>query len=182
MSILKVNQIENRTGSGDIVIPAGNQIVGTLVSNASGSVAQMVYQQARASDSSHILINSTSLTDLPLTVTITPKFSNSVIKVMFYSTMFYAAATPVVFQLQRSIGGGAYSSIVPITGTYPGPYYGWMYSQVTWDALSCFFYDTPATTSSVTYKLQYRNWSSTATNYLVHQSMYYGWELIEIAQ
>ena len=182
MSILKVNQIENRTGSGDIVIPEGNQIIGSLVNNASGSVVQMVYQQARASDSNHILVNSTSLTDLPLTVTITPKFSNSAIKVIWYSTMMYGAGNVIVLQLQRSINDGAYTSVVPITGAYPGTYYGWTHNSLSWGSFSHFFYDTPATTDTVTYKLQYRNWSSTATNYLVHQGMYYGWELMEIAQ
>ncbi len=152
---------------------------------APNTVVQRVYQQAQ-SGATHISTASTAESTLPLTATITPVLANSRIMVHWYSMMLYGAASGSWFSvgLYRQIGAGSFTAIVPMAGSYPpGPYYGWAYWESTWQPSSCYYFDTPNTTSPVTYQLRYRIWSGSGTNYLVHQSgQYYGWVLTEIAQ
>jgi hypothetical protein len=180
VSKLQVDQLAARTGTGNITIPTGSRLVGADVGSITTNKGIVQVQYATAMPTSHITATSTSLTTLGLTISVNPVFSDSIIKVEFFSTMSYGAANVLVTVLQRSIGGGAYSDLTPITGTRYN--YGWMYHASNWMHHNNVYFDAPNTTSTVTYQLQYRNWSSTATNYLVHQYMEYGWVVTEIKQ
>ena len=180
VSRLQVDQLASRTGTGNITIPAGSRLVGTDVGSISTSKGIVQMQYATAMPSSHLTVTSTSDTTLGLTLSITPVFSNSIIKVEWFSTMMNGAANAIVLQLQRKIGAGSYSTLTPITGTRYN--YGWTYNTSGWLHGNHIYFDAPATTSTLTYQLLYRNTSSTATNYLVHQYMEYGWIATEIKQ
>ena len=180
VSRLQVDQLASRTGTGNITIPSGSRLVGTDVGSISTTKGIVQMQYATAMPSSHLTVTSTSDTTLGLTLSITPVFSNSIIKVEFFSTMMNGAANAIVLQLQRKIGAGSYSTLTPITGTRYN--YGWTYNTSGWLHGNHIYFDAPATTSTLTYQLLYRNTSSTATNYLVHQYMEYGWIATEIKQ
>ena len=180
VSRLQVDQLASRTGTGNITIPSGSRLVGTDVGSISSTKGIVQMQYATAMPSSHLTVTSTSDTTLGLTLSITPVFSNSIIKVEFFSTMMNGGANAIVLQLQRKIGAGSYTTLTPISGTRYN--YGWSYNASGWIHGNHIYYDAPATTSILTYQLLYRNTSSTATNYLVHQYMEYGWIATEIKQ
>jgi hypothetical protein len=182
VSRLQVDQLASRTGTGNITIPSGSRLVGTDVGSISSTKGIVQMQYATAMPSAHITVTSTSDTTLGLTLSITPVFSNSIIKVEFFSTMMLGNANILVLQLQRKIGAGSYTTLTPATGAASRYQYGWTYNQVGWSHANHIYFDAPATTSTLTYQLLYRNWSSTATNYLVHQYMEYGWIATEIKQ
>lgn len=133
---------------------------------------------------SHISTATTTPADAPLTATITPKFANSRIEVVFFSTMAYgaAASSQLGAILLRDINGGGYTTLTPRTGGASRYTYGWFYKEGGWDEATLRYFDTPNTVLPVTYKLQYFNHAGSGTNYLVHQYMEYGWVLREISQ
>ena len=180
MSTLKVNQIENRTGTGDITLPTGNRIVATdadsfVQPGYSGQILQA--RAVTAVPPSHITSTSTSFTNLPLTIDITVRSANSVNEVRFWSSMQYAAATTLYTNLLFSTDGGStYTELTP-TPTY---YYNWTYNSLNWQPMENVFLHThgqPVGTT-IRYLLQHRN-AGAATNYLVHQTMAYGWKVME---
>lgn len=184
MSTLKVNQIENRTGTGDITLPTGNRIVATDADSFvqpvySGQVLQAQAVQSRAIGG-HIAVTSTSFTNLPLTIDITVRSGSSSNEVRFRSDMQYGLANVLITNLLFSTNGGAsYTELTPVS-PYP---YNWMYNNLNWQPAENIFLHThgqPAGTT-IRYLLQYKNYSSTATNYLVHSEMGYGWRVMEIA-
>lgn len=133
---------------------------------------------------SHVSTASTSGTDLGLTITITPKFVNSKIKVEFFSTMMYGASgSPLGASLYRDIGGGGYVNLTPNNAGGATRYaYGWMYNQMAWGHQVLTYFDTPNTLQPITYKLNYYNHSGANTNYIAHYYMEYGWTATEISQ
>lgn len=134
---------------------------------------------------SHVSTATTAGTDLGLTITITPKFINSKIKVEFFSTMMYGAGGPPLgASLYRDIGGGGYTNLTPNNAGGSARYaYGWMYNTNSWSHQVLTYFDTPASLQPVTYKLNYWNHSATAgTNYIAHLYMEYGWTVTEISQ
>lgn len=133
---------------------------------------------------SHISTSTTTFVPLALTASITPKFANSRIEVVFFSTMAYgaAASSQLGAQLERDINGGGYTVLTPRTYTTSRYTYGWFYKDSGWDEATLRYFDTPSTILPVTYRLQYGNHSGSGTNYLVHQYMEYGWILREISQ
>jgi hypothetical protein len=170
------------------VVRTGGAFVMTTESGSiiPGDSLQITFAQAQ-SGASHLSVAGSSEVTLALTCSITPLSTTSVIQVTFYSMMAYggtANSDGLRLSLYRSIGGGAYTNIVPVTGSYPpGPWYGWTYFTNTWSPLHCVYFDSPNTTSAVTYQLRYRNGASSTsyTNYLVHNNgHYYGWILEEI--
>jgi hypothetical protein len=181
---LRVDQIIPTSGN-TITIPSGNRLVGTDPGTFDGpprvgSIVQVVNQSTYPT--SHLSIASTGEASAPLIGTITPKYASSKIKVEFWSTMMYGAANALVTVLYRQIAGGGYTNLTPIANTTSRYYYGWMYNTSGWHSHVNTYIDSPATTSLVEYRCNYRNWSSTATNYLVHSYMEYGWTLYEIYQ
>jgi len=181
MSTLKVNQIENRTGAGDITLPTGNRIVATdadsfVQPGYSGQVLQA--QAVTASSPTHITSTSTGFTNLPLTIDITVRSANSVNEVRFWSSMQYSAPTPLFTNLQFSTDGGStYTDLTP-TPTYT---YNWMYAQVSWQPVENVFFHTHGQLvgTTIRYLVQYRNSAPSQTNYLVHSNMLYGWKVME---
>ena len=182
VSRLQVDQLAARTGTGTITIPTGSRLVGTDVGAITTNRGVVQMQYATAMPTSHITVTSTSNTTLGLNISITPIFANSIIKVEFFSTMLLGNANALTLTLQRRIGAGSFSDLTPVTGTSSRYTYGWSYNSSSWMSQNNIYFDTPNTTSAVTYQLLYRNWSSSATNYLVHQYMEYGWVATEIKQ
>lgn len=137
-----------------------------------------------AMPTAHISTASTTPVDLPLTATFTPKYRNSKIEVIFFSTMCFgaAASSQLGATLHRDINGGGYTSLTPKSGGASRYYYGWFYKDSGWDECTLRYFDSPDTILPVTYKLQYFNHSGTGTNYMVHQHMEYGWVIREISQ
>lgn len=146
----------------------------------SPTVVQKKYVSAMPT--SHISTATTTPADLPLTLSITPKYINSRIEVEFFSTMAYgaAASSQLGTMLFRDINGGGYTNLTPKSGGSSRYQYGWSYKDASWSDMNLKYFDTPGTLLPVTYKLQYFNQAGTGTNYLVHQYMEYGWILTEI--
>ena len=182
VSKLQVDQLVSRTGTGNITIPSGSRLVGTDVGSISSTNGIVQVQYATAMSSSQITVTSMSDTTLGLTLSITPVFSNSIIKVEFFSTMMNGSANAIVLTLQRKIGAGSYTTLTPVTGAASRYSYGWTYNNSAWMHGNHVYHDAPASTSTLTYQLLYRNTSTTALNYLVHQYMEYGWIATEIKQ
>jgi hypothetical protein len=159
-----------------VIPPSYDQL--TLVA-ASPTVVQKRFVSAMPS--AHIVTNTATQVDLPLTITITPKFINSRIQVEFFSTMAMGNGGGVLgTMLFRDINGAGYTTLTPRTGGASRYTYGWLYKDTGWDALNLKYFDTPGTLLPVTYKLQYFNHTGTAANYLVHQWQEYGWIVTEI--
>lgn len=180
MSTLKVNQIENRTGTGDITLPTGNRIVAADAEAFSqpyysGQPIQVANRQAQAP--AHITITSTSPTTLALECPITVKDASSTNEVMWFSDMMYGAANVVILDLWYNVNGGSYTNLT----TYSA--YHWTYNTLSWGAFSHYFQHTHGASAGdvLSYQLRYYNYSSTSTNYLVHTQMFYGWRVTEVA-
>ena len=176
------------TGSGQITSTSGKiSTTGSFVSP--NSVLQRVYVQ-KQSGANHISTTNTTDQTLDLEVSITPKFSNSVIMVEWYSMMAYGAASGWLnAMLYRKIGSGSYDPIIAKGGSgwasTSYPYLGWMHTESSWEPRNLVYFDTPNTTDSIVYQLRYSKWTteSSQTNYLVHCcNHWYGWILTEIAQ
>lgn len=181
---LRTNRLSSLGNVGIITVPTGNKIVGTSanVFYSPPRVGEVIKTaSANAMPTSHISVTATSETAAGLKVWITPESESSKIIVEWYSQMMNGAANALVTVLYRSTNGGSsFVALTPITGTKYN--YGWSYHTIGWGPQRLVFVDRPSSTGNVVYELRYRNWSSTATNYLVHQYMEYGWNLTEIAQ
>jgi hypothetical protein len=176
------------TGNGQITSTSGKiSTTGTFVSP--NSVVQRIYAQ-KQSGSSHISTTNTSDQTLDLEAIITPRFSNSIIMVEWYSTMAYGAGAGWLnAMLYRKIGTGSYNAIIAKGDTgwasTPWPYLAWMHTESSWGPRNLVYFDTPNTTTNIIYQLRYSKWTtnSNETNYLVHCCQHwYGWILTEIAQ
>jgi hypothetical protein len=136
---------------------------------------------AQSTSSTHIETTTTSETILSLTASITPKYRDSTIKVEFNSSMMHGGnSEAVVVALYRKIGNDVFFPIIPINASGPLTIYGLFYDYNTWRNMEIPYFDNPNTTEQVTYQIRYRKWAGTTVNYLVHQTMYYGWILTEI--
>lgn len=146
-----------------------------------GNVIQLqnstnTFDQSNATSGSYSDVNSAVAT--PWEVTITPRYTNSKIIIM-YSINFYittsTASAYAGFRIDRKIGAGAYSNIYENQRDNTGPY---MYGQSVGGASSSTMYtqgtilyiDQPNTTSIVTYKLLYRPYSGTSMGMNISQT------------
>ena len=135
-------------GTGSI---SGLSNVGGVSSAQSGSVIQTV----SAAFNTYVSITSTSLTDTGITATITPQFSTSKILVTISAHLGLALAA-------SASSGGTINILRNSTAIYVAdriPYgrFGIASATANWrfDTNSSFvILDSPATTSSITYKLQ----------------------------
>lgn len=177
MSKLRANSIGGRLGTGNATVAAGNTVsVNEAV--APGMVVQTVY--ATAMPAAHISSASTTPVSAPLRVTITPKYSSSVLCVQFFTTMCYGAGGWLITTLRRSNDNGTtFTILTPDTRTSARYAYGWSYLNNQWSPMQNVYFDTANNTTPIIYDIQY---ASTGTNYLVHQQEEYGWEIMEIAQ
>ena len=131
MSTLSVDTIQGKTTAGTVAMPAGH-------------VIQVV--ESTLNSSSQYSNSTTSLTDVGLSVQITPKFSSSKVFILFQG--FGGASgdnTALLLQIQRDIGGAGYSMI---TGG------GFFYEDNQYESIGLNKLDSPSTTSQITYKLQ----------------------------
>jgi hypothetical protein len=180
---LRTDSIASLGNVGIISVPTGNKIVGTEANvfyspHRVGEIVQIV--SSNTMPTAHLSVTSTSETAAGLKIWLTPEYASSKILVEWWSSMMYGAANALVTVLYRSTNGGSsFTALTPITGTKYN--YGWSYHTIDWGPQRIVFLDRPGSTGNVVYELRYRNWSSTATNYLVHSYMDYGWNLTEIA-
>lgn len=182
MSSIQVDTITARGGTGTIAIPTGNRLVGTDVGSivTSKGIVQMQYNSTYST--THLQTTTTAEASVPLISPITPKFSNSVIKVEFFSTMQQGSASALITILYRRINGGVWTVLTPATGTASRYYYGWQYNTAGWCPVRNVYYDSPGTTGLVEYIVNYRLWTGATIAYLVHQYMEYGYILTELKQ
>jgi len=142
-SVLLVDTIKNSLDSADTVAFAGGIY-------APGSVIQVVQSTLTSTPTS----TSTSFADTGLSVTITPKSASSKILVQAdYGTGSSASAGGLIIQLLRG------STVLFYRGaSYSG-------SASTYGVGGFSHLDSPATTSSITYKVQYKTQSASSTAY-----------------
>jgi hypothetical protein len=182
LSSIQVDTITARGGTGTITVPTGNRLVGTDVGSIVTSKGIVQLQYNTAMPTSHISTTVATEQSVPLISPITPKFSNSVIKVEFFSTMCSGSANVLLTLLYRRINGGAWTVLTPYTNTASRYTYGWNYNQATWQPYRNVYFDSPATTGLVEYVVNYRLQTAGAVAYLVHQYMEYGYILAELRQ
>ena len=159
-SIIRTDAISTVAGTGNISLQTGNKIVspdvGSLV--APGMIVQTKYSKF----TSVFTLNSTTFTDIGLSVNFTPKYSNSLIMVRARIPTFYMNS------LDAYWGGGlrimrdsviVEDSMVDGAGALDQ----WLNLPVTAAAYKDFFMqqtketiDTPATTNQLVYKIQAR--------------------------
>lgn len=184
--VVRTDGIASFGAAGTILIPAGNKIVGTTENTFRspprvGEVVQQV--NANAMPTAHIAVTSLTETAAELKVWLTPEYASSKIIVEWWSQMMQGSANAIITLLYRSTDGGStFVNLTPFTNAASRYAYGWSYNSDSWHTQKLKFVDLPQSTGNVVYKLHYRNVSSTATNYLVHQYMEHGWTVTEIAQ
>lgn len=183
MSSIQVDTITARTGTGTISIPTGNKLVGTDVGSIVTSKGVVQMQYVTQMPTSHVSTTIASEASVPLIGSITPKFSNSVIKVEFFSTMQQGSANALITLLYRRINGGGWTLLTPYQAGGAARYaYAWGYNTTGWSPIRQIYYDSPATTGFVEYIVNYRLGSAGAVGYVVHQYMEFGYILTELKQ
>lgn len=145
MSTLRVGNLEALGGTGTITVPTGNKIAQT------GAVLQVVSTTKLDTFSS----TSTTFTDLTgLSASITPSSTSSLILVMFHLNTATGGSNSAMFQIVRgSTAVGIGTPVSNRVGVTSQTYLGDQNAMIT---NSMIFLDSPATTSSTTYKLQTR--------------------------
>ena len=195
MSTLFVNNLNTASGS-TITLPTGKQLVGTDTNSikAPGMVVQFAYRDPTAAFIAQASAASNSYVNSNISVTITPKYANSVILIdgdfqFGLSDNFnnYAYMT-----LKRVISGGATTDLGHLTSG--GVNYGILQRGGTnayeWYSQTFTFPDKPNTTSAVTYEVWFRRnggsgtiycgWTSSSNGTFPHNGIFLN--AIEIAQ
>jgi|14_taG_2_1085336.scaffolds.fasta_scaffold44840_1 hypothetical protein len=147
-SKIKVDQIQTADGTGTIALQ--NQLSGlTNASMPTGSVLQVVTE----SNSTEQSISTTSWTDTNLSLSITPLATTSKIHIQYIFPSVYLTAANCGCSMR--ILRDTTSLFTPSAGyaIYNSDGIGyWQYGDIE--------LDSPSTTSSVTYKIQVRNYNS----------------------
>ena len=169
MSILKVDTINEKTSGNGVEIAhalTGSGIAGHVVNYTEGQTT------------TQIVLNNSSYTDI-ISTTITPKFQNSKFKVEWNCFIYYPSSSnawdavgtklfrdsTAVYTDDYALGGGAiYGSSSPYMD----------YSNQS-------YFDTPNTTSQITYKVQFASYGG-QTLYLQYASQRSIISVTEIAQ
>tara|TARA_B100000963_G_scaffold170223_1_gene148120 strand:- start:687 stop:1217 length:531 start_codon:yes stop_codon:yes gene_type:complete len=154
MSILKVDTINEKTSGNGVQI--------------AGHVVQVVRRDPTAAAITRFSGTSASYANTGLAISITPKFSNSLISVRASLNTGVPSQTYLYITLKRVISGGATTDL-GFTGG--GVNYGVLQHGVTggaqlWHQASFEYPDAPNTTSQVTYQLWMRNSAGSGTHYL----------------
>jgi len=187
MSTLFVNNLNTASGT-DITVAAGKTI------KAPGSVVQFAYRDPTGSYATQVSASSTSYTNSNISVTITPKYANSVILIGgdFQFGLSASFNNYAYLTLKRVISGGATTDLGHVTSG--GDNYGIIQrggtSSYEWDSSTFTFPDKPNTTSAVTYQVWFRNnggsgtmymgWTSSSNNTFTHNGIFL--HAVEIAQ
>ena len=163
MSTLFVNNLNTASGT-DITVASGKTI------KAPGSVVQFAHRDPTAAMVSQVQASSTSYTNTNYSISITPKYANSVILVVgdFQLGMANGYNDYSYLTLKRVISGGATTDLGHQTSG--GANYGVAQRGGTnayeWDSQTFTFPDKPNTTSAVTYQVWVRNNASSNTVYI----------------
>ena len=142
MSELRTNRIVPRDG-----LPSGSY----------GGIIQVKYANYTASSQN---FETTTYTDVTgVSVTITPTRADNAILIMltFNGNNAASGGGRLMYQVQRDIGGGGYSTIFSVGEALVD--YG--ASNIHVQGIGNNFIDTPSTTSAVTYKLQFATHNGT---------------------
>jgi len=152
---INVNKIAARTGN-TITINSGDKISGAAGSIvAPGHVIQFA---TSTSDGAYITTTSASLVGSGQTVSITPKFSNSII-VLYYSASFTSIDSNntggTLMKFFKSINGGSYSVVTGMANSAQTGFleYNSNASSYNHSVGTMMVTDSPSTTSAVTYQL-----------------------------
>jgi hypothetical protein len=133
---------------------------GTVTGAGGGKTLQMVRAALTARISSSVTAG--TYIDTGLTASITPSSSSSKILIFTQIGMNADVATYHYSKTVRSIGGGSYA--VP-TGSNPYGQCVEYKAASEWTSLNAAFIDEPATTSAITYKVQYTTHNNGNWNY-----------------
>ena len=171
MSTLKLNNIEAATGT-TINIASGDKISG-----ASGSIAvpgSVIQIQKTVTGSGNSSTTSTSFVATGLSVDITPKFANSLIKIEF-QTVWWLHLSPsadeyFIATVYRTISGGAATNIGTGTGSrvlqWGSKYVDAGNAYNLNEGIQAFTFDTPNTTTSTNYKLYVHSGGGNEVRYI----------------
>ena len=159
---INVNKIAARTGN-TITIESGDKISGDAGSIiAPGNIIQVVTGPANAA---RVSSTSTSYVDSPINATITPKFASSKILARFSCMVLCNQNYYIYLRLVRSIAGGSFSLLDAHANeddTILDAYTDTASFMMTGHELI----DSPNTTSSIVYKVQYRSADSNNLAYV----------------
>jgi hypothetical protein len=152
MSTLYVDTINEKT------LGNGVQIPGHVV-QVVNSIDQTPTWPSRYSTTSN------SYTQTPHSITITPKYANSKIKIEGQFTFgLDGAGEYFIVEFRRNVSGGSTTSLGQSTGGNSNG--GGISSQYFWGTAPILYVDAPSTTSSITYELWGRVNSGGNTFYL----------------
>ena len=146
----------------------------------SGDIVQMTV--AHYKPSNHVTTNTTSRANVSFSGVITPRFSDSTIRIRFINNMCYGRATgQMLWSLYRAESGGSSGYVVYDTRSGEN-WYGWIYNnQNAWGGDSAIWYDQPNTTNQLTYTPYYNvNTAGQSVSYIMYQNMPYFIQISEI--
>ena len=159
MSTLFVNNLNTASGS-TITVPTGKKLVGTDTGSIK-SPGQIIQIQRTTQTTGNSSTTSTSFVSTALSVDITPKFANSLIKIEC-QTVWWLHLSPsseeyFLTTVYRTISGGSATNIgagsngrvLQFRSGYVDSGNAYNYNE----GINAFTFDTPNTTSSVNYKL-----------------------------
>ena len=158
MSTLFVNNLNTASGS-TITVPTGKVVVGTDAGTFKqpGSSVQLIRNQVN--QGSHANSDSTSFFTIGNSVvTITPKYSNSLVRLVFSMYLHIQTGSPYfVYTVFRAITGGGTTNLGLASGSQFGQEAaGADTTDNTYRRFHLEFYDAPSTTSATTYTLQFK--------------------------
>lgn len=164
MSTLTVQNIQGSASSSNTVnVASGHKISGAAGSIvAPGNIIQVVTGPANAA---RVSSTSTSYVDSPINATITPKFASSKILARFSCMVLCNPNYYIYLRLVRSIAGGSFSLLDAHANeddTLLDAYTDTASFMMTGHELI----DSPNTTSSIVYKVQYRSADSNNLAYI----------------
>jgi hypothetical protein len=141
-------------GTTVLTLPAVTGTVLTTTSPKTGNVLQVV----SATYSTEISNSTATYSDAGLSVSITPSSSSSKILVLCSQGMFKSTTSGGIYmQVLRD------STSILVNGRLGITDSAGVGGSVLW---SCNYLDSPATTSAITYKTQFRNFNATGTAYV----------------
>ena len=159
MSTLFVNNLNTASGS-TITIPTGKQLVGTDINSI--KAPGMIVQVQSAQTSVQLTLNSSqsTQTDVGLSVTITPKYSNSKIYVIATGNGYAASSGDnPLHRIVRTVSGTATSIAATDYMMYSG------HGAGTGGAYCQSVMDTAQSTAAHEYKIQIRSDTGSGTVY-----------------
>tara|TARA_R100001510_G_C7493200_1_gene100085 strand:+ start:20 stop:541 length:522 start_codon:yes stop_codon:yes gene_type:complete len=145
-STLIVDEIQGATTAANVKFPAGSILQVQTAIQHGGSVPQTT---------------STSMVATGHTVSITPKYNNSII-MLYYSASFTSLSNNgtggTAMKFYKSVGGGAYSVVTSQTNTQNAGFleYSSGTGNYNHSVGTMMVTDAPATTSAITYQLYFQ--------------------------